>query len=623
MISSSNSIKSVSSLHSTKNSQVECPQDPDQILPGRFTSINPEQTSSIDNRSNDKKITENHNPSTKQIGIQYRNIFKHKQDASFGAIRSEINVLLAENFNPVDGIGLTLKFDVIAPENGFEHYSFSSLRSGEHDIVLGSPTKFISDLDSLPYDEAFKKACFSKIDFLALKSGLPPEAAKEIKKLIKYADFDPYTCSHSENNVDYRFNYLTRVANIKINPKAFNLLKEQLKNTNFSFLKTKELIASSKLTIHLSEHKEKVDYATAKGVNIIVFNDHALESLASREGTCLYAIASQQDPIPVQANSRQFDYRGKIYNSIIETIGATPLVRLHKFEKRYNLQAKILVKLEFFNPLASVKDRIALNMIEVAEAENKITPGKTTLIEPTSGNTGIGLASVAAAKGYRLILTMPESVSQERRKMIQHLGAELVLTPAAEGMSGAVKRAKELAAKDQESFVVGQFDNPANPAIHRQTTAEEIWYDTNGKVDFLIAGVGTGGTITGVSQVLKARNSNFKAIAVEPASSPVLSGGKPAPHKIQGIGAGFIPSILDKDIIDEIVQVTNEEAIEMACEIAKLEGIPVGISSGAALTAAVIIGARSENKGKRIVVIIPSFAERYLSTALFANQNME
>ncbi len=324
-----------------------------------------------------------------------------------------------------------------------------------------------------------------------------------------------------------------------------------------------------------------------------------------------------------QAISQQNNFRGKIYNSITETIGATPLVRLHKFEEHYNLQAEILAKLEFFNPLASVKDRIALNMIEVAEAENKITPGKTILIEPTSGNTGIGLAFVAAAKGYRLILTMPESVSIERRKMIQHLGAELVLTPAAEGMTGAVKRAKELAAQYPDSLVVGQFDNSANPAIHRQTTAEEIWNDTNGNVDYLIAGVGTGGTITGVAQVIKSRNPNFKAIAVEPASSPVLSGGKPAPHKIQGIGAGFIPSILDTEIIDEIVQVTNEEAIEIARVIAKLEGIPVGISSGAALTAAIKIGSRSENKAKRIVVIIPSFAERYLSTALFVNPDME
>jgi cysteine synthase A len=311
-------------------------------------------------------------------------------------------------------------------------------------------------------------------------------------------------------------------------------------------------------------------------------------------------------------------FRKQVYNSITETIGATPLVRLHNFEKKYQLKAQILAKLEFFNPLASVKDRIALNMIETAEHENKITPGQTILVEPTSGNTGIGLAFIAAAKGYRLILTMPESVSIERRKMITHLGAELVLTPAAEGMSGAVRQAKEIA-EQKHGFLVGQFDNPANPEIHRQTTAEEIWADTDGGADILIAGVGTGGTITGVSQVIKQRKPSFKAIAVEPSASPVLSGGKAGPHKIQGIGAGFIPSILDQQIIDEIIQVSNEDAIEMARIIARVEGIPAGISSGAALTAAIKVGSREENTGKQIVVIIPSFAERYLSTALFVN----
>lgn len=311
-------------------------------------------------------------------------------------------------------------------------------------------------------------------------------------------------------------------------------------------------------------------------------------------------------------------FRNRIYNSITETIGATPIVRLHQIEKKYQLKAQLLAKLEFFNPLASVKDRIALNMIETAEKENKITPGETLLVEPTSGNTGIGLAFIAAAKSYRLILTMPESVSIERRKMISLLGAELVLTPAAEGMSGAVRRAKEIA-EEQKAFLVGQFDNPANPAIHRQTTAEEIWADTNGGADILIAGVGTGGTITGISQVIKSRKSSFKAIAVEPSASPVLSGGKPGTHKIQGIGAGFIPSILDTKIIDEIIQISNEDALEKGRELARVEGIPGGISSGAALKAAIEVASREENAGKQIVLIIPSFAERYLSTALFIN----
>lgn len=312
-------------------------------------------------------------------------------------------------------------------------------------------------------------------------------------------------------------------------------------------------------------------------------------------------------------------FRNRIYDSITETIGATPLVRLHKFENKYNLKAQVLAKLEFFNPLASVKDRIALNMIEVAERDGKITPGKTLLIEPTSGNTGIGLAFVAAAKGYRLTLTMPESVSVERRKMIRHLGAELVLTPAAEGMKGAINRAKQLAEENLDSLIVGQFENPANPEKHRNTTAEEIWADTNGGADILVAGVGTGGTITGVSQVLKKLKPGFKSYAVEPAASPVLSGGSPAPHKIQGIGAGFVPPVLETTLIDEIIQVTDNSAIEMAREVALLEGIPVGISSGAALSAALVVAQKEENVGKQIVVIIPSFAERYLSTALFVN----
>ncbi len=317
-----------------------------------------------------------------------------------------------------------------------------------------------------------------------------------------------------------------------------------------------------------------------------------------------------------QTNSATF--RNRIYNSITETVGATPLVRLHKFEKKYNLKAQILAKLEFFNPLASVKDRIALNMIEVAESQNKITPSKTLLIEPTSGNTGIGLAFVAAAKGYRLILTMPESVSIERRKMITHMGAELVLTPAAAGMKGAIAKARQITEETADSYLVGQFDNPANPEKHRNTTAEEIWADTAGGADILIAGVGTGGTITGVAQILKKSKPTFKAIAVEPSASPVLSGGKPAPHKIQGVGAGFIPGVLDLGIIDQIIQVTDDESFAMAREIARLEGIPVGISSGGALTAAIKVANQEENYGKQIIVIIPSFAERYLSTALFA-----
>ncbi len=311
------------------------------------------------------------------------------------------------------------------------------------------------------------------------------------------------------------------------------------------------------------------------------------------------------------------EFRGKIYDSVIDTIGATPLVRLPKFSAKYGIKADLIAKLEFFNPLASVKDRIGAAMIDVAERAGKITPGKTVLIEPTSGNTGIALAFVAASKGYRLILTMPESMSIERRKMLALLGAELVLTPADKGMKGAIAKAEELAASTPDSFIPAQFDNPANPEIHRNTTALEIWEDTAGKADMLIAGVGTGGTLTGVSQVLKQKNPDFKTIAVEPDASPVLSGGAPSPHKIQGIGAGFVPSILDTKLIDEVVRVTNDNAIATAREVARLEGLPVGLSSGAALWAATQVGARPENVGKTMVVIIPSFAERYLSTALF------
>ncbi|PWC77771.1 cysteine synthase A [Azospirillum sp. TSH64] len=311
------------------------------------------------------------------------------------------------------------------------------------------------------------------------------------------------------------------------------------------------------------------------------------------------------------------EFRGKIYDSILDTIGATPLVRLDRLAAESGVKAQIIGKLEFFNPLASVKDRIGRAMIEAAEAAGTIAPGRTTLVEPTSGNTGIALAFVAAAKGYKLILTMPESMSVERRKMLKLLGAELVLTPAAEGMKGAIRKAEEILAADPNAYLLQQFKNTANPAVHRATTAEEIWKDTDGQVDFLISGVGTGGTLTGTAEVLKSRKPSFKAVAVEPEDSPVLSGGMPGPHKIQGIGAGFVPDILKKELIDEVVRISNQRAFETARAVARLEGVPVGISSGAALAAALEIGARPENEGKQIVVILPSFAERYLSTALF------
>jgi cysteine synthase A len=309
--------------------------------------------------------------------------------------------------------------------------------------------------------------------------------------------------------------------------------------------------------------------------------------------------------------------RGRVYGSILETIGDTPLVRLDKFAAEKGIVAHLLAKLEFFNPLASVKDRIGVAMIEVFEASGRISPGRTTLIEATSGNTGIALALAAAAKGYRLILTMPETMSIERRKMLALLGAELVLTEGAKGMKGAIAKAKELAASLPDALIPQQFENPANPEIHRTTTAEEIWNDTKGEIDILVAGVGTGGTITGVGQVLKQRKPSVQVVAVEPEASPVLAGGQPGPHKIQGLGAGFVPKILDTSIYDEVISVSNEDAVAAARSVARLEGVPVGISSGAALQAAAIVGSRSENAGKNLAVIIPSFAERYLSTVLF------
>jgi len=314
--------------------------------------------------------------------------------------------------------------------------------------------------------------------------------------------------------------------------------------------------------------------------------------------------------------SARGEFRGRIYDSIVDTIGATPLVRLRRLAADAGVEADILGKCEFFNPLSSVKDRIGLAMIEAAEKAGRITKD-TVLVEPTSGNTGIALAFACAAKGYRLILTMPESMSVERRKMLLLLGAELELTPAARGMHGAIARAEEIVKTFPDALMLQQFDNPANPEIHRRTTAEEIWQDTGGAVDVVVSGVGTGGTLTGVGSVLKTKKPGLKMVAVEPEDSSVLSGGPPGPHRIQGIGAGFIPSILDTGLIDEIVRIGNDTAVRTSRTVARLEGVAVGISAGAALAAALEVGAGPEMEGKTIVVILPDTADRYLSTALF------
>jgi cysteine synthase len=332
---------------------------------------------------------------------------------------------------------------------------------------------------------------------------------------------------------------------------------------------------------------------------------------AALSGKGMQIMASDQKPLVLDR-----PLRGRIYDNIAETIGNTPLVRIPKLLAEEGIAADVVLKLEFFNPIASVKDRIGVSMILALEEEGKLQPGGT-IVEPTSGNTGIGLAFVAAARGYKIILTMPESVSIERRKMLAYLGAQLELTPREKGMNGAIARAHELLASTPGAVMPNQFGNPANPAIHFRTTAEEIWYDTAGEVDAIVSGIGTGGTLTGVAQALKPRRPGLKMIAVEPAASAVLSGGPPGPHPIQGLGAGFVPEVLDTKAIDEIIQVTNEETLAMSRRLARTEGIPGGISSGAAVAAALKVAKRPEYAGKRIVTIIPSFAERYITTTLF------
>ncbi|BAT55728.1 cysteine synthase [Nostoc sp. NIES-3756] len=313
----------------------------------------------------------------------------------------------------------------------------------------------------------------------------------------------------------------------------------------------------------------------------------------------------------------------KIANDVTELIGGTPLVKLNKIPQAEGVAARIVVKLEGMNPAASVKDRIGVSMINSAEAEGLIAPGKTILVEPTSGNTGIALAMVAAARGYRLILTMPETMSQERRAMLRAYGATLELTPGTEGMRGAIRKAEEIVANTPNAYMLQQFRNPANPKIHRETTAEEIWNDTDGEVDIVIAGVGTGGTITGIAEVIKPRKPSFQAIAVEPSNSPILSGGQAGPHKIQGIGAGFVPDVLRLELVDEVIRVSDDQAMVYGRRLAREEGLLSGISSGAALCAALQVGKRPENAGKLIVMIQPSYGERYLSTPLFQDLTAE
>ena len=338
--------------------------------------------------------------------------------------------------------------------------------------------------------------------------------------------------------------------------------------------------------------------------------------MADRQAARAEHSATPQSAAPESAAPQAPRAHGRIYDSVLDTIGATPLVRLPRLSERYQVAAELLGKCEFHNPLSSVKDRIGRAMIEALEAEGRLDPD-TVLVEPTSGNTGIALAFVCAAKGYRLILTMPETMSVERRKMLRLLGAELVLTDGGQGMRGAVQRAEQLLHELPKAVMPQQFRNAANPDVHRQTTAEEIWADTGGALDAIVSGVGTGGTLTGIGGVLKQRNPNLRMIAVEPEDSPILSGGPPGPHKIQGIGAGFVPETLDREMIDEVVRIGNDTAFAMSREAASSEGLAVGISSGAALAAAIEVGQREAMQGKRVVIILPSAAERYLSTPLF------